>query len=859
MRFFTALVAIVCLHLASAIDTTNQALKDAANTYCAKTTVDLGITMNQRDLIHQIIGPTNIVHQIIFDDSCGSIQACFDTYKSQWIQQALRLGVPHIFMILSLILYLFLASCACCRCCRQCPIWCCCKEKEFPAYFSGPALTFIWISMGFVFIAVIIDTAFSAVSTVDMRSGSLAILCRTTSLASAVLNGVNWTASADLQAMNLSDKSFIGMEPLYNQMQTLSDVLAVDGSVVNTISSTVNDTVQLENAVNRLTEYLELTNEMLGNADTISPGSGEYSCVLCTACCSGGVDSYVSQIRNVISESLAKNLNEVRSQVNKTLAGSGLTDTREAVRSGADTMRQVTDTVEEQLGQRVLDNRDLIDLVLLVIWIVTLVLTASALVPVFWLIMSAVYGVCKSYKVSYSDPDDKPRNPCCVSTGWCLSLMYAFLIFLVAGIFIIVGYVQASVCDEIADFDLFIDKALDKFGSGSMSSGTSTVLVDACLKSNGTGDFLSGVNAAAFNASYYLNQVEDLKDLISTTFNSVPAVPSLANSAEFRQMIDSMDEYGGLYMMSPRRIVELQADSAFMNAMTLTDAQKHLGFGSSATCNAKTYNLTRTALGAMVQGTLTAAGYTLPNDLTAVSVAGVNDYIAQLNADAITGVTYTGTCDTLSVTKNSFDPYSSLLYWKAQPSSKTDFKCDTITETEDPDTHVVTFNRVTGTCNSLTAFTTYVGYLKGRLEQAAATIDTQADSTKTVMQARIISIITDQILPPVIKVLSESDCSPLRNGWNALFNSFCSDFTYGVVGLGITFSVYGGLALISVFIMFFIWRNLKDNISLWRDLVKEREERLGSAVRSHVVPAVPGPAAVQVIPDSGPSRASRKR
>jgi hypothetical protein len=713
--------------------------------------------------------------------------------------------------------------------------------------------------MGFVFIAIIVDTAFSAVSTESLRAGSLAIYCRTTSLASAVLNGVNWTSTADPGAVDVSERSFIGMEPLYSQMQILSDTLAVDGSVVESISSTLDDTVELQNAVNRLTNYLDLTNDMLGDGDTISPGSGEYSCVLCTACCSGDEGSYVSQVRDVISESFASSLNEVRSQVSDTLAGSGLEDTREAVRSGADIMMDVTNTVEEKVGQRILDNEKMIDTGLLLLYIIAIVLTASALVPVFWLIMSAVYGVCKSYRVSYSDPNDKPQNPCCVSTGWCITFFYAFLILLVAGVLSIAGFAQAVVCDAVADFDVFIDKALDQFGSGSTSNDTSTVVVNACLKSTGNGDFLSGVSAGEFDASYYLNQVEDLKDLISTTFDSIPEIPSVASTAAFSQMIDSMDEYAGLYMISPDRIVALQSDDIFMNNVDLSTNQRNLGFGSSASCSTKTYDLSRTPIGSIVLGSLTAAGYSSPGDLTSVSVSGIDDYITQLSVDSITGVEYTGTCGSLSVTQQSFDPYSGLLYWKSLPSNKSNFKCDTITETEDPETGVVTFDRVTGTCNSLDAFTTYIGTLKTELQQAAITLDNQAASSKAIIEAELISIINDQILPPVVKVLSESDCRPLRNGWNALYNSFCYDFTYGVVGLGITFTVVGSLAIFSVLIMFFIWRNLKDNISLWRDLVKEREERLGSAIRSQVVPANPSPAAVQVIPDSGPSRSSRKR
>jgi hypothetical protein len=645
-------------------------------------------------------------------------------------------------------------------------------------------------------------------------------------------------------------ETFIGTVPLGDELLSLEETIKDGGQAITDIIATTENTVDLENAVARLSEYLSLTEEMLGDPETLNPGTGEYECVLCRACCDGGANSYVGQMKTVIQDSFATSLRDLRTQVADTLTGSGLTDTRNAIDQGYSVVSDMTKNIEENLGQYLIDNQDTIDKALKWLLMAVIILIVLALIPVVWIIISLVHGVCKSYKISYSDPDDGPSNPRCVSTGWSLSLLYTFLILVIGGVLLIMGYVQASVCDSASDTDVFVDKVLDRFAPEVADSDSSRIAVNACLKSSGDGEFLAAIQVGSQTAEYYLNEVLTIESLVDKAFNEIPAIPEITETNEFKVLIDSMDAYRALYMIPAARIEALRTDVTF-NAHTMTTDQTEKGYGSSAACASANYDLTKTALGQSIQASLIAAGYTLPISLINVAVTGVDAFIAAVQSEA--QVVITGTCPNFSVTKDAYNPFTSLLFWQSQVSSKTNFKCDTITETTDPDTGVITFSRVGGTCASLAALDTYIVNLKNELTNAATLVDSTAPTTKTTIEDSILTILNEQVIPPVQAVLDGADCGPINNGWNALYNTFCYDYSYGIVGLGITFSVFGGLALVAVLIMFGIWRNLKDNLSLWKDLVNERSQRQANAV----VAATPGPMGVQIIPSS--PRANKRR
>jgi hypothetical protein len=833
---------------------TNQALIDGSLKYCAGIPEDFGDSRVQGSIIPQVVGSRNYLEEALFDSECTSISACVDKYKSDWILQGIRLAVSFVFFVISLILWLFLGCCACCRCCRQCKLWCCCKEKDFPSYFSRGALIFIWSSFAFFMIVVVVDSVFAGLSANDFKQGTNALLCRTLTLASDVLNGGNSTGTA---GNTLSQNySFIGTDPLYTQLVTLEGTLQASSPAIQAIGTTVNNTVDLENAMNRFSAYLSLTQDMLGRSDTLQPGGGEYQCVVCQACCGSGSSSYVAQMRSAIESSFAESLKKVRSQVMETLTGNGLSDSREAVEKASDIVGNVTQNIETNLGKPVLDSSKTIDLSLLILWIVALVFAISGLVPVFWFILSLVYGVVKSYKASYTNPDDKPMNPCVVSCGWCLSLAYATFMFLIGGLLIVAGYAQASFCDASYDLDSTIDRGFTRFAADFLPNSTIRIVVNSCLRTNGSGDFLGAINVGngqgpqSMSARTVFENVTQIGGLIYDAFNKTPSFPSIASAEPLLLLTDTMDEYKGMFMIPAEQIAALQQDVNFNVNGPMTTDQIRSGYGSSANCNSRNYNLGRTPAGEIIGASLVAAGFTLPDDRSSVSVPGVADY--RTDTALVTQLLYTGTCADLSVDKDSFNPFSSLLYWKSLVSTKTDFRCDTITEVVDPDTNLIGFTRAAGTCATPTAFDNYIDSLKTALLSAANDIDTAAATTKTRIENDILSAINNLVIPPVQTVLDNSDCRVLRNGWNALYNVICSQLAVGVNGLGYTFAVFAGMSLLAVIVMFSIWRNLKDNISLWRDLIKERTERR-SAIRN-VVTASPSPAAVQIVPDAGPRK-----
>ena len=820
---------------------TSQGLIDESAKFCANVPEDLGLTRESDPLLGDVVGPRNIIADIAFDTECTSIDACVTKYQSDLIPLGIGLGLPLIFAILSLFLWVFLSCCACSRACRQSCIWCCCKEKEFPSYFSRGLLAFIWTSFVLFLLLALADTAFSGLSAIALRAGSESILCRSLTLASDILNGGNVTAAISLSNdTSLQNISFIGADPLYTELVELASMLDTDSPLMSSINATVNDTTDFQNALNRLDAYLQLTEDMLGNATNLkASATGEYECVVCKACCGDGSESYVSKLRSAISVSLAINTADIRSQILSTLTGPGLTVSRDAVNNAVETLGNITKTIEEDVGQPVLDNSGTIDTILLALRIVTIVLACSSLVPVFWFILSVIYGVARSYMLSYSDPDDKPRNPCVASTGWCLSLLYAIFILLLGGTLVVAGYLQASACEAFGNLDVSVDRVVDRYNLSSIAESVLTT----CLKSTGDGDFVSTIKSGDLTAREVLSNITRIGDLVDYNYT----VPSISNSAEFKALVDSMLEYKGLFMIPSERISALRANQTFNENGPMSTEQTMTGYGSSAYCSGKIYDLTKTPVGENIAASLRASDFSLPPDLSAISVPGASAYRTSLST--VTGLTYTGTCSDLSVVKNSFNPFSSLLFWKAEVMGKTNFACNTLNEVLDITTGLISFDQTSGTCASPAEFDTYILALRSSLVDASALVDEKAEVTKTRIETDILANITDTVISFINTVLDHSDCRVLRFGWNALYNSFCTKLTVGVVGLGVTFSLFGGLTLLAVVCMVIIWRNLKDNLCLWKALVRERAERRAS-IRSSS--RSPRPSAVQTFAKSNP-------
>ena len=820
-------------------------LADTA-TYCANVTEDMGLTRNNNTLLQDYIGPVNLLDEIGLGPSCGSVEDCLSTYKDDIIGPAIRLGIPILLFLITIVLWFIFGCCACCRCCRQCSLWCCCKEKKFPSYFSRCTLSFIWSSFALVVVCAIVDAAYTGASLKLLHEGSSALMCRSFSLANDVLNGGKEVVDTGSSNVTIS---FIGTEPLYNELTSLEEMLLSNSSTVMAIEAVVKNTIDLDNALDRFSAYLELTQDMLGDPDTIQPklsGSGEYQCVLCGACCTSGGDSYIDQLNTALSDSFAEALSAIRAQVTDTLTGSGLQDTQNAVSDAAGIVNNATERINDPIGQSMVDNASRADTGLKWLYIGLVILASLMALVILSFIIALVFGVARSYKISYSDPYDKPRNPCVASCGWCMSFLYAFLIFFVGAVLMIIGYAQASFCDSTYDLDSTIDKAFARYAPDLTNSSATVVLANSCLKSSSDGDFLTALPVGDTNARALLNNVTDISTLLDDAFNQTQSIPEISTLDAFVALTDSMAAYKSLYMIPADRIAALKQDGT-LNVNAISDIESQAGYGSSGYCNSKSYDLAATDVGLSIQASLTAAGITLPNDLTLVSIPGVADYESATSSE--TGLSYTGTCSDLSVTKDSFNPFSSLLFWKEVITTKTNFKCNTIHETQDPDTNVITFSRVAATCSSQDEFDTYIDSLRTNLINAAATLDSAATSSASEIESQIAAIINDEVLPPVYTVLDNSNCLVLRNSFNAFYNTFCPNFTVGVIGAGITFVVFGGITLISIFVMFGIWRNLKDNMSLWKDLVKQRGDRQ-TAIRN-MVNAVPAPAQIQIQPDTG--------
>ena len=813
-------------------ESTGDQLASYASYYCSGVSIPGSLTSIQSQALDNLVGSTNYLEEALFDTTCGDLTSCFTTYRSQLIPRVILAGASIIAAIVTLLLWIVLGGCACFRCCRRTPIFCCCKERSYPGDVSRAMKTTLGIMVLLFVVGVVVDVIFAARATVTFTQGNSALLCGGFTITSESINGANWTSDG-------VNHTFLGSNLLSSTVESLASVVSPSSSQIVSIATTVNRTQAIDNSLNQLDAYLNLTQAMLGDTNVLKVGP-YYECVVCQACCgsSSANGSLVNQLQAVISDSLSTQVEALRLSIETTLTGPGLEQTSLSVNDTQSVISDLAAKMEEEAGTGLVDQKSSIDLGLKVILIVSSVLIALVAVPLVFLILNFVFGVYNSRQDDYSSKP--PPNPCLASCGWCSAIAYAFLIFFIGGVLLVIGYFEASFCEMASDTDSFIDSINFRI-TGNTAGGNSTVgftqVLDSCFKTTGDGDLLSGIYVGNETARSSLDQVYGLSNEFSQVFASPLALnESLATNPVLLELVNSMTAFGAIYMINPSDILSLLQDPAFI---ALPPSVKQTGLGGNAICTQNlNLDLTSTIVGESILASVQAATCPVANNQSYNILSDV-DYNAQSTA-ALGGISIvTGSCPYTVVTQTQ--PYANMYEWKNAVQAKNDFPCNTISSSTDPSTNITSYTQVPANCSSQADFNTYIStYLGPALLNAANAVDNATNATYTELQNTIYPLFENQILPPLNLVLNGTDCQFLGNSWRSIYGAFCYLETIGTVEIGSTFAAFGAIAWIAIVAMFIIWRHLRDNRSLWKD-------DYGKKTDSQHPPGAPGPARARVV------------
>ena len=122
--------------------------------FCTGVTVATPPNEREQAMLENLIGDPNIISASLVDRKCDGASECWSMYQDTVITRVVLVFAPGILAILTLLLWIVLGSCACCRCCRRCSIWCCCKEKSYPANM-GKCKKMVIMMYTFLFIGLV--------------------------------------------------------------------------------------------------------------------------------------------------------------------------------------------------------------------------------------------------------------------------------------------------------------------------------------------------------------------------------------------------------------------------------------------------------------------------------------------------------------------------------------------------------------------------------------------------------------------------------------------------------------------------------------------------------------------------------
>jgi hypothetical protein len=746
--------------------------------------------------------------------------SCIRKYQTPAIEALLRTGIGIVFCVATLLVYILIAApCACCRCCRRCPIWCCWAERLL-AHNMGKKTKIFILTMFLMYLGILAaDVVYSLRYRIKINEGTGSLVCEAFKFGDELLNGYEE-----------ADGKFIGVANIKPAVENLAGIVADNSAELQSVVSIIDRTENINYAVDEFLSYLKHANNVLG--DAANNQVGNYECVFCNVCCSGGEDSMTSQLISSISTTVASALLSARNEVKSTLTGDSLDSIRSALNSSIETIGQIEDQLDDTLNIALVSNRGLFDSVIKYIDIGTIVIVASMGVPTMILMIAVFFGIFRSHqKTSFFDPLNKPRNPCGMSFSWCITFLWAFLIFLIAGLVGIPAYLFASTCEIMADPELLFNMTLAKIGNGSSEIST---LVNACIVPAGSGDLLSNIHTSpggdtlrsSLNVSGMINeQFIKLDNLINSFESSQNSM--FSKNPDFLSFLDTMDTFATLFTMKASSV------------SALTGGDPSLTPSIPLLTSVPNWNelLTNSLLGIPDCGG--RSGVEIPQDgeiaqqirsalnlddsVYSFDFEGLNDFTAALAAAGIDIGASGSTCPSDLVSLSPPDPlmaapFDTLVRWRMEVLQNT-FRCDEVRVSPDPVTGKATGSVTPRSC-TFTEWLSFVSSMRSALLAMAENVDSVQSDTLDSINTDLRSTVMGSVVPAVDVLLNGMNCEFLHDRYMGIYESLCWEETPGLVGSVITWLIFGCLCWMAIMVEFVLWRNLRDNLSLWTDNVK---------------------------------------
>jgi hypothetical protein len=662
--------------------------------------------------------------------------------------------------------------------------------------------------------ALIADVIYSLRYRSKIHDGSEMFLCQAFELGDNVLNGYN---SLD------GEHLFIGIENVGPVVDSIEATVQLGSPTLQSVMAIVGETRPITYALDEFLLYLNHMNTILG--DSTNNDVGNYECIFCQLCCSGNDESMVGKAISSISGSVASGLSEARVKVESALTGDNLDNVRSSLSSSDTTINDLKLQVESMFDVVLISNKDLFDSIVKYIDLATIIVIASMGLPTLLLLIVVFLGVFRSREKSLTNPSEKVRNPCCTSCSWCISFLFAFLIFIIAGVLGSASYLLASSCDLLVDIDTLVSDVVPRLSADSPSNSQVRDIIRTCATMDGSGDLLGTIQFADNKTA---RDALDISGPINAQFDKLGEMAdgmtsSFAINPHIKSLIDTLVGMGSLFTMKPHVMEAIRSDpsfqlspglAAFLGDAVITDLIER-SIKSVPDCNDRAASSFES----------TEAGEELASRMgvQGASLEGLSGFVAAVQAAGIDIGVIGNTCPAAFMSLSPPDvtmahPFDKFVEYRTFVQSHT-FRCDQLVVSPDPVSGAPSATINPRTCN-WDDWVVYISDLGATLGQKALDIDSIQSTTMDRISTDLRSLVQEEVLSKVDSLLNGLDCKFINERYTKTIEALCWKEVPGMIGTAITWLVFACLCWVAIIIEFVIWRHLKDNLSLWYEYSK---------------------------------------
>lgn len=345
-------------------------------------------------------------------------------------------------VILSIVLFVFWILCCwfvCCPCLCKCCCRCCQRRWKTGKICKG-VLWLLFIAFALPAI-IMVGLALTGASRID--AGIQGTACSAAQLVEDAVAG----SPGD---------NFTGLLPAYQTLQDLSGVLNPGSSFLNQLGGIIDQTEDIQKAVNLVMGTMGTLETMMGDANNIEPkdSSGNtlyHECIICQP-----LADVLTETLDVFGSSTGESMAQLRTQINDQLRGPNVADLRQSIQEAMAPIDAAKEAFLDQVGFFVETDGGFQESTAAVSGDTSMLQPAVVLFFLFYLVI-LIAAVIALALWSVKDKQGEAPDHCCVRfcTGCvsCSACIYAMIVLLVAGILVIAAMFGSGMCLVMIDFD----------------------------------------------------------------------------------------------------------------------------------------------------------------------------------------------------------------------------------------------------------------------------------------------------------------------------------------------------------------------------------------------------------------------